>query len=184
MLTLLIKTLKLYREIPSSSEIFSPLTPPLQNIKTDLYPGEVVEKVEQVILSISSLNKRRKPVVKPAKGVPMLRMMEPKIEEGFEPFKKKRQGSKEMLEEQKMRHKLKQERKGARKEIRQDTAFFGISKDEGSQDEGSGEARQDQGTVFQSCKPGRGFQENVKKEEKVLKRFFHLNLNQYFLQKK
>merc|ERR1711936_57090 len=100
-LTLLIKTLKLYREIPSSCEIFSPLIPPLQNIKTDIYPGEVGEKVEQVILSISSLNKRRKPVVKPAKQVPMLRMMEPKIEEGFEPFKKKRQGSKEMLEEQK-----------------------------------------------------------------------------------
>jgi len=127
-LTILIKTLKLYREIPSSSEIFFPLIPPLQNIKTDLYPGEVVEKVEQVILSISSLNKRRKPVVKPAKQVPMLRMMEPKIEEGFEPFKKKRQGSKEMLEEQKMRHKLKQERKGARKEIRQDTAFLASQK--------------------------------------------------------
>merc|ERR1719153_528365 len=127
-LTLLIKTLKLYREIPSSCEIFSPLIPPLQNIKTDIYPSEVGEKVEQVILSISSLNKRRKPVVKPAKQVPMLRMMEPKIEEGFEPFKKKRQGSKEMLEEQKMRHKLKQERKGARKEIRQDTAFLASQK--------------------------------------------------------
>merc|ERR1719431_2198474 len=171
-LTLLIKTLKLYREIPSSWEIFSPLIPPLQNIKTDIYPGEVGEKVEQVILSISSLNKRRKPVVKPAKQVPMLRMMEPKIEEGFEPFKKKRQGSKEMLEEQKNEAQIEAGEERCKKRNQTGHSFFGISKDEGSQDEGSGEARQDQGTVFQSCKPGRGFQENVKKEEKVLKRFF------------
>merc|ERR1719250_607188 len=78
-----------------------------------------------------------------------------------------------------MRHKLKQERKGARKEIRQDTAFFGHSKDEGSQDERSGETREDEGIVFKSCKPGRRLQENVEKEEKVLKLFFNLNLNKY-----
>merc|ERR1719239_989048 len=44
--------------------------------------------------------------------------------EDFKPGQKKRQGSREMLEEQKMRHKLKQERKGARKEIRADNAFL------------------------------------------------------------
>lgn len=71
----------------------------------------------------------------------MLRMMEPELEEDFKPGQKKRQGSREMLEEQKMRHKLKQvqnfkkihvtkhrvsfqERKGARKEIRADNAFL------------------------------------------------------------
>ena len=35
-------------------------------------------------------------------------MMEPELEEDFKPGQKKRQGSREMLEEQKMRHKLKQ----------------------------------------------------------------------------
>merc|ERR1712142_1336954 len=114
--------------IPSAFDIFHPLLLPLQNIKTDLYPCTVREMIEQLTLSINSLNIRRKPVVKPAKQVPMLRMMEPKIEEGFEPLKNKRQGSKEMLEQQKMRHKLKQERKGARKEIRQDTAFLASQK--------------------------------------------------------
>ena len=72
----------------------------------------------------------------------MLRMMEPQLEEDFKPGQKKRQGSRELLEEQKMRHKLKQvrsilvlmsslkkliivqERKGARKEIRADNAFL------------------------------------------------------------
>ena len=38
----------------------------------------------------------------------MLRMMEPELEEDFKPGQKKRVGSREMLEEQKMRHKLKQ----------------------------------------------------------------------------
>merc|ERR1711925_23080 len=67
-------------------------------------------------------------VIRPAKQVPMLRMMEPELEEDFKPGQKKRVGSREMLEEQKMRHKLKQERKGARKEIRQDTAFLASQK--------------------------------------------------------
>ena len=40
----------------------------------------------------------------------MLRMMEPQLEEDFKPGQKKRQGSRELLEEQKMRHKLKQVR--------------------------------------------------------------------------
>ena len=38
----------------------------------------------------------------------MLQMMEPELEEDFKPGQKKRQGSGEMLEEQKMRPKLKQ----------------------------------------------------------------------------
>ena len=38
----------------------------------------------------------------------MLRMMEPELEEDFKPGQKKRAGSREMLEDQKMRHKLKQ----------------------------------------------------------------------------
>jgi len=127
-LTILIKLVRLYRELPSAAELLEPLVAPLRNIKTEQYPGKVKEMVEQIIQSISSLNRRRVAVVKPARQVPMLRMMEPKVEEGFEPGKKKREGSKEMLEEQKLRHKLKQERKGARKEIRQDTAFLASQK--------------------------------------------------------
>merc|ERR1719186_632492 len=127
-LKILIKLLKLYREVPSAAELLDQLLPPLNCIKTELYPDMVKEMVVQAKQSISSLNRRRVAVVKPARQVAMLRMMEPKIEEGFEPFKKKREGSKEMLEEQKLRHKLKQERKGARKEIRQDTAFLASQK--------------------------------------------------------
>ena len=71
---------------------------------------------------------KRQFVVKPSKKTPMLKMLEPKIEEDFDPFVKKRVGKKDVLEQQKMRHKLKQEKKGARKEIRQDTAFLANQK--------------------------------------------------------
>ena len=80
--------------------------------------------LSQVQDSIKSLKKKKAPVVKPSKKTPMLKMMEPKIEEDFDPFVKKREGKKDVLEAQKMKHKLKQEKKGARKEIRQDTAFL------------------------------------------------------------
>jgi len=127
-LSLIVKIVKLYRELPSIEEIMIPFVPPLKNLNLDLYPAKVTELVTQILQSIESCKKKRLPVVKPAKQVPMLRMMEPKIEDGFEPFKKKRVGNRDMLEEQKLRHKLKQERKGARKEIRQDTAFIASQK--------------------------------------------------------
>ena len=80
--------------------------------------------LNQVSDSIKSLKRKKKLVVKPSKKTPMLQMMEPKIEDDFDPFVKKRVGKKDVLEVQKMKHKLKQEKKGARKEIRQDTAFL------------------------------------------------------------
>ena len=127
-LLLLIKLLKLYRESPAAVHLFSPLLSPLAGIQTERYPPKIGKMKEQIIESLNSLKKKQAAVVRPAKKVSMLRMMEPKIEESFNPFTKKRSGNKELLEQQKMRHKLKQERKGARKEIRQDTAFLASQK--------------------------------------------------------
>ena len=127
-LKIIIKLLKLYREIPSAFELFQPMITPLHNIKLENYPKAVVEKISQIKESINSLKTKKSPMVKPSKKTPMLRMMEPKIEEDFDPFVKKRVGKKDLLEQQKMRHKLKQEKKGARKEIRQDTAFLASQK--------------------------------------------------------
>ena len=66
--------------------------------------------------------------MKAAKATPMLRMLDPKIEEHFNPLEKRRDGDKSKLEEQKLLHKLKRERKGAKKELRQDTAFLANNK--------------------------------------------------------
>ena len=42
----------------------------------------------------------------------------------FDPFVKKRTGSKEKLEQSKLLHKMKREKKGAKKDIRADAAFI------------------------------------------------------------
>ena len=112
----------------SIANVFQPFSQALTNIKAELYPTKIKEMLKQIGDTIKSLQKKKSPVVRPAKKVPMLRMMDPKIEESFDPMVKKRVGKKDLLEEQKMRHKLKQEKKGARKEIRQDTAFLANQK--------------------------------------------------------
>merc|ERR1712059_228819 len=111
---------------PACSEVLGPLVKVASLVEVDRYPAQVTELLEKVVSA--SFAAKKNMVVRPAKQVPMLRMLEPKVEEDFEPFKKKRTGNREMLEEQKMRHKLKQERKGAGKEIRQDTAFLATLK--------------------------------------------------------
>ena len=123
-LRIVIKLLKLYRDMPSSFELFEPMLVPLSCVNAGHYPAQTSDMLSQVQNSIKSLKKKNAPVVKPSKKTPMLKMMEPKIEEDFDPFVKKREGKKDVLEAQKMKHKLKQEKKGARKEIRQDTAFL------------------------------------------------------------
>ena len=138
-LKLLQKVLELYRDLASAKELFAPFLPVLVAIPRAHYPPHVVTAFGEVDCLLGQLCDKSGGVVRPAKQVPMLRMMEPALEEDFEPGKKKRMGSKELLEEQKMRHKLKQvtfhllkefsacyfqERKGARKEIRQDNAFL------------------------------------------------------------
>merc|ERR1719468_154269 len=123
-LRIVIKLLKLYRDMPSSFQLFEPMLAPLSCVNAGHYPAQTSDFLSQVQDSIKSLKKKNAPVVKPSKKTPMLKMLEPKIEEDFDPFVKKREGKKDVLEAQKMKHKLKQEKKGARKEIRQDTAFL------------------------------------------------------------
>jgi len=123
-LKLLQKVIGLTSDLASSKEIFQPFEPVLDAIDRSKYPVHIVKAMETVASAIGDMGEKQGRVVRPAKQVPMLRMMEPELEEDFKPGQKKRQGSREMLEEQKMRHKLKQERKGARKEIRADNAFL------------------------------------------------------------
>ena len=127
-LKITIKLLKLYRDIPSSFEIFEQMKKSLDVVDKDKYPSSVVQMIDQVISTIGGLRRRKVGVLKPSKKKPLLRMLEPEIEDNFDPFVKKRVGKKDLLEEQKMRHKLKQEKKGARKEIRQDSAFLATQK--------------------------------------------------------
>jgi len=125
-LILVNRLFSMYSEVSSGADLLAPLQATAKCIEEEKYPESVVELLKKVTGASWSLKKSK--VTKPAKQVPMLRMMEPKVEDDFDPFKKKRTGNRDMLEEQKMRHKVKQERKGARKEIRQDTAFLASEK--------------------------------------------------------
>ena len=107
-LKLLQKTLELYRDLASAKELFAPFLPVLAAIPRAHYPPHVVTAFGEVDTLLGRLCDKAGGVKRPDKQVPMLRMMEPALEEDFEPGKKKRTGSKELLEEQKMRHKLKQ----------------------------------------------------------------------------
>jgi len=125
---LVFKLMKLYRDLPSALELFQPLLPIIQNIKTENYPSEVGNLLTDIKTGIENLPAKSGAVKRAAKDTKMLRMLEPKIEEHFNPFEKRRDGNKAQLEEQKLRHKLKRERKGAKKEIRADAAFLANTK--------------------------------------------------------
>ena len=124
-----IKLLDLYRDIPAAKEIFSSISLLIQGSNGENLQVETREKFVEIQEMIRNLPGKQGAIVRPAKQVKMLRMMEPNIEEDFKPFEKKRTGDKSLLEEQKLRHKVKQEKKGARKEIRKDVAFLANQKD-------------------------------------------------------
>jgi len=127
-LKLLLKVLGMYKDLPSSKELFSTFPTVLAAIDRTPYPAHVVAAFAEVDTALGQLGDKAGRVVRPARPVAMLKMMEPEVEEDFNPGQKKRVGNKDLLEEQKMKHKLKQERKGARKEIRQDNAFLASQK--------------------------------------------------------
>ena len=120
--------LEIYTVLPSVREIFQPFAVLLGCLDTEKLPASITENIGQIREGIKNLPDKSGAVVKPAKQVKMLRMLEPKIDEDFRPFEKTRTGDKTLLEEQKLRHKVKQERKGARKEIRKDVAFLAAQK--------------------------------------------------------
>ncbi|QQP41579.1 Uncharacterized protein FKW44_015998, partial [Caligus rogercresseyi] len=74
------------------------------------------------------MSKAKKAIKQPPKKVEMLKLLEPNVVEDYDPFQKKRVGSKEKLESDKFLHKIKREMKGAKKDIRADSAFLAKQK--------------------------------------------------------
>merc|ERR1719510_631340 len=74
-------------------------------------------KDTEVMRKLSLAKQREKPVT-------MLKLYEPELEDNFDPFQKKRVGSKEKLEMDKLQHKVKREKKSAKKDLRKDSAFL------------------------------------------------------------
>ena len=144
--------LALWKDLPAAVEIYGNILHGLKQLPLDRYNEGINNSVKKLVESIEELNKTsRKKLVHETKKPRPLRLYEPVIEDqyvflvivigclfilnnlrvthfsyyhSFE-GRKKRVGSKEKLEREKLQHKLKREMKGAIREIRKDNAFIG-----------------------------------------------------------
>lgn len=125
---LLTDFLTLWNELPSARDIYEPILESLRRLPMDRYNSQVQESVKNLTTNLEQLaTKPRKRLTHEAKKPKPLRLYEPVIEDHFE-GRKKRVGSKEKLEREKLQHKIKREMKGAIREIRKDNAFIAREK--------------------------------------------------------
>ncbi|XP_045582443.1 nucleolar protein 14 isoform X2 [Procambarus clarkii] len=124
------KTMKLLNQLckcwsqnPSIRAIMAPTTKLLQSLSLKNYPCWVNEASEELSRTIGSLPVQGCALVREESKPVSIKMYEPAIENIIEGVKK-RHGTKDYLEKQKLLHKLKREKKGARREIQRDTAFL------------------------------------------------------------
>ncbi|CAG2193724.1 NOP14 [Mytilus edulis] len=111
-----------YDNYPSYLEIFSPIKCQCGKLPVNNYPESLQKQIQRLVNNITEgMETQRKPLVMQKKKPPPLKMFEPKIEEVFDDRKKRKGGSKEINEKQKLVHKYKKEMKGAIREIRKDS---------------------------------------------------------------
>ncbi|XP_047497739.1 nucleolar protein 14-like [Penaeus chinensis] len=124
---LLQEVCKCWSGLASVRAIMRPTTLLLDCLVPENLPKSVQEAVEGLRQAIRSLPAQGKPLVKEdarPKSIPMFEPAFEKIIEGV----KKRHGSKEKLEHQKLLHNLKRERKAVKREIEKDTAYLARQK--------------------------------------------------------
>ncbi|XP_045127343.1 nucleolar protein 14-like isoform X2 [Portunus trituberculatus] len=122
-----VKLLKLlsncWIELPSIRAIMTPTKTLLQAMTLENYTDNVKKLVEELLSVFESLPSEGNALVREERKPTAIHMFEPAIEKIIDGVKK-RHGTKEYLEKQKLIHKLKREKKGARKAVRGDTAFL------------------------------------------------------------
>ncbi|KAJ8316910.1 hypothetical protein KUTeg_004814 [Tegillarca granosa] len=124
---LLIEFCKLYAELPSFWEIFSPVKSVCDKLPVKFYPDNLQSDIKELEKFISDHQHGiKKSLVIQKKKPKSLKMFEPEIEDeiGIKKSKKKRGTTRDFNEKQRMLHKYKKEFKGAMREIRKDTQFL------------------------------------------------------------
>ena len=130
-LGMLIRLADMWKELPSSKIIFA-------RLKFELLPKLPIEKLhESVKEQVTTLSHKLELIMKDTevmrklslakqieKPVTMLKLYEPDLEDNFDPFQKKHFGSREKLEMDKLQHKVKREKKSAKKDLRKDAQFL------------------------------------------------------------
>ncbi|XP_071512446.1 nucleolar protein 14 isoform X2 [Panulirus ornatus] len=114
---------KCWSELPSVHSIMAPTMKLLHFLSLNNYPECVNKAVEELLSAIKSLPTQGSALVKEEGKPASIKMFEPAVENVMEGTKK-HHGTKAYLEKQKLIHKLKRERKGARREILRDNAFL------------------------------------------------------------
>ena len=130
-LCMLNRLAELWKELSSSKQIFarlnSELLPklPIENLHPMIKKQkELLSRKLELIMNDTEVARKLSIAKQREKPVTMLKLYEPDFEENFDPFQKKHVGSREKLEMDKLKHKVKMEKKSAKKDIRKDSAFL------------------------------------------------------------
>ncbi|XP_076065916.1 nucleolar protein 14-like isoform X2 [Oratosquilla oratoria] len=124
---MLLKLCKCWSGLQAVRSIFNSTSVLLEALPASSYPAIVQESMSTLKEAIANLPKHLQPLAKQEGRPKALNMYEPAVETIFEGVKK-RFGTKEQLERQKLLYKVKREAKGARREIQRDRAFLGRQK--------------------------------------------------------
>merc|ERR550532_108245 len=134
-LDLLIFVVKLWKDLPSMSEILCKLKEQLvpQIMPADSWHPDLASKLQNLTELMSSIETevvRSHTVPQRKKEIKILRLYDPDLDENFDPLVKKRNNdvSREKQEMAKLNHKLKREKKAAKKDLRADAAFLAKQK--------------------------------------------------------
>ncbi|XP_038064843.1 nucleolar protein 14-like isoform X2 [Patiria miniata] len=131
-LSLLSEFAKLYQGLTCAKEIFAPIRGWLEaeGIPIKRYPDNIQGLHESLLKQVTSLSDQPKICLQREKKRPRpLQMFDPKIEEDYDPIRKKKKdvGSAKN-EKQRLLHNYKREMKGAIREIRKDAQFLAREK--------------------------------------------------------
>ena len=132
-LDLLFQIINLWQDFPSISEAISKLKYELMpKLDSESWHPMLIQKKDKLndLISTIKANPTRKHIVpKRKKEIKILRLYDPELDENFDPSVKKRhEASKEKQEMAKLNHKLKREKKAAKKDLRADAAFLAKQK--------------------------------------------------------
>ena len=123
---------KLWKDLPSISEICHQLKTQLLSNIQDLHPdlSTKLATLTDLLNSIEPKTLRSHTVPQRKKEIKILRLYDPEFDDNFDPLVKKRNDniSREKQEMAKLNHKLKREKKAAKKDLRADAAFLAKQK--------------------------------------------------------
>ncbi|CAH1782802.1 unnamed protein product [Owenia fusiformis] len=113
-----------YNDLESFREIFTPIYSLLKRLPVKFYPASMKEKCSKLVQTLDTrFTKPRQYLTMVKKKPQPLKTFEPKFDERFD-ARKKRAGTREENESQRLIHKHKKELKGAVREIRKDAQFL------------------------------------------------------------